>query len=83
MVVAVVMTLSLNTTDDVTFNDVDVDGTLTVDPPTVAGTGSVAFNSGNTLTLEATDRVEVTNQNLKISNIYNGTTKCNKHTSKW
>ena len=53
---------SLNTTDDVTFNDVDVDGTLTVDSLTVAGTGSVAFNSGNTLTLEATDRVEVTNQ---------------------
>ena len=53
---------SLNTTDDVTFNDVDVDGTLTVDSLTVAGTGAVAFNSGNTLTLEATDRVEVTNQ---------------------
>ena len=75
---------SLNTTDDVTFNDVDVDGTLTVDSLTVAGTGAVAFNSGNTLTLEATDRVEVTNQTpFRLATIYNGTTKCNKHTTKW
>lgn len=39
-----------------TFTDV------TTSALTVTGTGSVAFDSGNTLTMEATDRVEVTNQ---------------------
>ena len=38
-----------------TFTDV------TTSALTVTGTGSVAFDSGNTLTMEATDRVEVTN----------------------
>lgn len=53
---------TLNTTDNVTFNNVDVDGTLTVDTMNVSGTGSVSFTSGNTLSMDATDRVQVTNQ---------------------
>jgi len=53
---------NLNTTDNVAFNNVNVNGTLTVDTMNVSGTGSVSFVSGNTLSMEATDRVQLTNQ---------------------
>lgn len=53
---------SLNTTDDVTFDDITSTGTLTVNSLNVAGTGAVSLSAGNTLSLDATDRVQVTSQ---------------------
>ena len=59
---------TVNTTDNVTFNDVTVDGTLTASDLTLTGSGAITLTSGSTLALNATDEV-TTNAPFRLVNL--------------